>query len=195
MQAPSAALKARHARPLGRSPIPELVAQRSRILANPVHPVGPLERLGERRGAEAGGDHVLDRRPEVVQDLRRLDPRVAADRHDGGRPDQDDLRVGGHLVDHRDGHHADAVVQDDDVGLLLRDQGGEVRRPLRLADDVEALALEDEAQQSLLCRPPLADGDADPSSHGGPPHAAEAERTPRFALLASALWGFLRRME
>ena len=138
----------------------ELRPQRGGVLADPRDPLGLLERLGEPHGRCRDMFHG---RPEVPEDLRGLDPRIAADGDDGRGPDEHDLRVGGDLVDHRDGHHADAVVEDDDVRSLVLDHAREVGGTHGFADHVEAFALEDEAKKPSLRRATFADDDPYPS--------------------------------
>ena len=144
----------------------EQASQGSGVLAHLVDPYRAIERLRERGDR---GHHVFDRGAEVPEDLGGLDPRIPADRDHGRRPDEHDLGLRGDLVDHRHRHDADPVVQDDDVRLVGLDLAGEVGDALGLADDVEALALEDEAKEALLRRPAFADDDPYPSCHTMPP--------------------------
>ena len=126
MQSPGASLQPGHARARSRRRrrgADELRPQRGGVLADPRDPLGLLEGPGEPHGRCR---NVLHGRSKVLEDLRGLDPGVAADGDDGRGPHQHDLRVGGDLVHHRDGHHTDAVVEDDHVRPLLLDHARKV---------------------------------------------------------------------
>jgi hypothetical protein len=162
MQPSAAPLQAGHARtPHGlRTAAPELVPERGWILADLVDPFGSRER---RREPHSRGRDLSDGRSEVPKDLGGLDLGVAADGDDRGGPHQHDLGRGGDLVDHGHRRGPDAVIEDDDIRLLLLDHARQVGGPGGLTDDVEAFALEDEAKEPSLRRAALTDDDADPS--------------------------------
>jgi hypothetical protein len=191
VEALAAPLQARDAGAILRLLAGELVAERGGILADLVDPGGPLERLRERRDR---CHHVLHGRTEVPEDLGGLHAGIASDRNDGRRPHEDHLRLGGDLVDHRDGEHADSVVEDHHIRMVGLDHAGELGGALGLTHDVEALALEDEAKEPLLRRSALADDDPYRSRHLCLPRCP-GERTPRTAAAASAFWGFSWRRE
>ena len=169
MQALAAPLQLGDARRMTRDPSAlEAFSEGSRIVAYLVHPGRSLHR-GQGRGAHAR--HPADGRPQSMQDLARIDARVAPDRHDGGRPHQHDLGGRGDLVRHLHRGGADAVIEDDDVGPMHGKDASELRGGRSLADHLEALALEDESQESSAFGLAFAHDDTDPLGQY-PPSAA-----------------------
>ncbi len=111
--------------PVGDAATPrEDVPQDGGVLLHAVDPVGPVEGL-ERRGRDP--KHLPGGFSELLEHRRGIDPGVTSDRHDRVRPHEDDLGGGRDLPSHTYGGCADAVVEDDDVGLMDRKEPGQVR--------------------------------------------------------------------
>jgi hypothetical protein len=136
--------------------------QRRGVAADLVQPLRPAHR-GECRGADSGDP--ADDRPERLQHVLGVNAGVAADRHHGLGPHQDDLGGWGDLVRHLDGRGADPVVEDDDVGTVHGKDARELRGGRGGADHLEAFAFQDEAQESFALGLSLANDDSDPLGH------------------------------
>jgi hypothetical protein len=162
----------------------EAFSEGSRIVAYLVHPGRSLHR-GQGRGAHAR--HPADGRPQSMQNLPRIDARVAPDRHDGGRPHQNNLGGRGDLVRHLHRGGADAVIEDDDVGPMHGENASELRGGRSLADHLEALALEDESQESSAFGLAFAHDDTDPLGQY-PPSAACRPHPPGPGSTRSVPW-------
>ena len=169
MQTLAAPLQLGNARRMtGDPPALEALSEGRRVVADLVHPRRSFHR-GQGRCAHTR--HPADGRTQPVKHLARVDARVAPDRHDGGRPHQNDLGGRGDLVRHLHRGGADAVIEDDDVRPVHGEDASELRGGRSLADHLEALALEDESQESSAFGLAFAHDDTDPLGQY-PPSAA-----------------------
>ncbi len=166
----------------------EAFSEGGRIVAYLVHPGRSFHR-GEGRRAHTR--NPADGRPQSMKDLARIDARVAPDRHDGGRPHQNDLGGRRDLMRHLDRGGADAVIEHDDVGPAHGEDASELRGGRSLADHFEAFALEDESQESSAFGLAFAHDDTDPL--GQYPPSAACRPHPRAPVRLVAYLGTSRR--
>jgi hypothetical protein len=113
-----------------------------------------------RRGAGHTGQ-TLHGGAEIAEHRRRIDLGVAADGHDGARPDQDHLGLGSEIVGHLDHGGADAGPDHDHVRFRRSDRFGQAGRIGGVADDFVAFALEDEPEQPAMLGRTLGDDHTD----------------------------------